>query len=370
MTRKTSLGKFDPENIAIVGIGTHTYTPSSEEAKRPRIANNLYLGQVPKNYTLTIYVDGMTFSSNNVKVNFKAITPNTTSKNIICFIMELENDTIQFVELDNILNASGLKILNDWITHNHDNLLIIANEYECFNRQFYHFMYDIVGLVRAISNWDKTDQDLILNETRNAQSLLHNRVHAEIFSSYKNNGTTISLFPEKLNNSRKPDLKIENSFVDIKAIILTNRSKHQLLKQFSLRLEERIEIQETDKDQIGLSGTFFIAIWSGIISSTFYVVYNKMKNDKVFSGTKLYDTIPPFEKEKVVFVLPHPSAFESYYFIVPRKRAVRIAEFIYKKGLNKIQKSNVTAYLTLVNIRKGCSFGLTGKNPNIMFKIT
>lgn len=371
MTRKKSQGKFEWENLAMIGIGPKETTPSPEEAKQPRIVNRMYLGQIPKNFPITIHVDGMTLVSNKISMNFKVESiglPN--NKNHISIIMELANDTIQFIELDEILTASSLKILDDLITNQQNVLCKIANEYECFNRQFYHFMYDLIGIVKAISDWNENDQNKILSETKSAQSLLHNRVHAELYSAYNSQGILISLYPDKPGSSRKPDLKIKDTFVDVKAIIISKRSKHQLLKQFALRLTDRIETQEKEKKQVDTSGTFFIAIWSGVISSTFYVVFDKMKNDKIFFGTKLYDTVPPFEKEKVVFILPHPNAFESYYFVVPRKRAVRIAEYMYKKGFDKIQKSNVYAYVTLINVRKGCPFGITGKNPNILYKVT
>ena len=369
MTRIKREGEFKGKNLTMVSIGHQKFTPSPQEAKQPRIVNKMYLGQTPKNLPITIHVNGMTISSNGIGVDFKAESPNIyDKKNQISFIMELQNDTIQFIELDKILNASSLKLLDDWITDQQDILCKIANEYESFNRQFYHFMYDLIGIVRAISDWDKGDQKKILTETKSAQSLFHNRIHTELYSAYKSQ--VISLFPDKRCSLRKPDLKINNVFVDVKTIILYNKSKHKMLKQFYFRLKDKIETQEKEKKQIDTSGTFFIGIWSGIVSSTFYVVFNKMKNDKIFQGTKMYDSIPPFEKEKVVFILPHPNAFESYYFVVPRKRAIRISSYMYKKGFDQIQKSNIFAYVTLINVRKGCPFGITGKNPNIMYNIT
>jgi len=290
-------------------------------------------------------------------------------KEPLCLIIELDSDSIQFIELDGMLNAAGLKILNDWVTKENKTLLKIANEYEQYDRQFYHFMYDIICIAKTITKWSLQDKESFLNETKNAIGLFHNRVHAEIFSNYKSIGTVIDLFPPKPNSSKKPDLQINNTFVDVKAILLTGRYYDKLLKHFKNRLEEIIEKEEKN-EQIGDQGTFFVTVWSGVVSSIFYTVFNKMKSDPVFVGVKIYDTVPPFEEQKVVFVLPSAIAFQNYYLVVNRKRAVRIADYIAKKGYNKIQKQDSMSYLALINVRKGCPFGVTGNAPMIMFKLT
>ena len=125
-----------------------------------------------------------------------------------------------------------------------------------------------------------------------------------------------------------------------------------------------------ENNQIGSQGTFFVAVWSGVVSSIFYEVFNKMKMNPIFAGIKIYDKVPPFEEQKVVFVVPSPNAFQNYYLVVDRKRVVRIASYIEKKGYDKIQKKDSMSYLSLINVRKGCAFGITGRMPMIMFKLT
>lgn len=52
------------------------------------------------------------------------------------------------------------------------------------------------------------------------------------------------------------------------------------------------------------------------------------------------------------------------------EKSARKKKTDYQKAFEKIQKADVFSYLTLINVRKGCSFGLTGKNPMIIFKLT
>jgi len=364
-------GEFNWESVNMIEFNPkHVPIPQGADARKPRVANALYLGQYPKNYSEAYFIDGIRISKNGVRFLMKVRESTVpTLKETICLIMELDNDTIQFIELDDMLDAAELKILESWLTKENETLLKIANEYEQYDRQFYHFMYDIICIAKTISKWPLQDIESFLNETKNAIGLLHNRVHAEIFSNYKSNGTVIDLFPSKPNSTKKPDLQIENTFVDVKAILLTGKYYDKLLKHIKNRLEEIIEKEEKNK-QIGEQGTFFVTVWSGVVSSIFYTVFNKMKSDPVFAGVKIYDTVPPFEEQKVVFVLPSATAFQNYYLVVNRKRAVRIADYVAKKGYDKIQKQDSMSYLALINVRKGCSFGVTGSAPMIMFKLT
>jgi len=133
---------------------------------------------------------------------------------------------------------------------------------------------------------------------------------------------------------------------------------------------EKILKEEQEENQVGPSGSFFVGIWSGFLSSIFYTSFKKFRNHSVFQNVKLYESIPPLTEKELIFVLPSPDAFHNYYLVVERSRAVRISDFIYKKGFEKIKKSDIFSYLALTNIRTGCPFGLTGKNPMMIFKLT
>ena len=364
-------GEFDWESINMIGFNPKRIPiPQGADARIPRIVNALYLGITPKNYPETYVIDGIKISKTNFGFSWKLIDNRIlTFKESFCLIMELDKETIQFIELDNILDASGLKILEEWVTNENEVLLKIANEYEQYDRQFYHFMYDIIGIAKAITKWSFQEQKELLSETKTAIGLLHNRIHSEIFSDYKSNDTEVQLFPLNPINSKKPDLKINNTLVDVKAILLTGRYYDKLLKHFKNRIQKILE-KEEENNQIGSQGTFFVAVWSGVVSSIFYEVFNKMKMNPIFAGIKIYDKVPPFEEQKVVFVVPSPNAFQNYYLVVDRKRVVRIASYIEKKGYDKIQKKDSMSYLSLINVRKGCAFGITGRMPMIMFKLT
>lgn len=351
---------FSPKNVP---------TPQGKEAREPRIANSLYLGHFPKEYGFSFAVNGIRVEKNEVNFLAKARDHSISITNEpICLVMELEKETIQFIELDEIIDAKSLKFLDDWVTKENETLLKIANEYEQFNRQFYHFMYDVIALSKAISRLNESEQRRIINETKSALILLHNRVQSEISWEYRSKGNEVILFPQKQNGS-KPDLLISDVYVDVKTIIIPGRDKKKLLKNFVKRLEKILK-KEQEEEQIGVFGTFFVCIWSGFLSSFFYTTFKKFQKTDIFKNVKLHETIPPLTKEKIIFVLPAPDAFHNYYLEVERRRVIRISNFVYKKAFGKISQSEWAHYLTLTNVREGCPFGLTGKNPMIIFKLT
>jgi hypothetical protein len=363
---------FDWNKIIEFGISPkYVPIPSAEEAKSVKIARDINIGIPPTAYPVSFYVDGITITASEVRPTMRVqnnLVQNLTNK--ICLIIQLDDELWQFIELDDILDAKGLQILKDWISREKTRLLAIANEYEQNNRQLYHFMYDVIGLCKAASRISSEDASKIMGDTTTALILLHNRVHAEVYSEYKFENSNIELLPNK-ENSKKPDLKIDETFVDIKSILITDsKDKENLLKNFKKKIKEDIIEKEEEKEQIGKTGTFFVAVWSGIIGSIFYTTFQKMKNDKMFHDVKFHEKIPPFEENKVMLILPSPLAFQNYYLVMDKKRIRRIADYLAGKGYGHIMKLESMSYLALSNIRKGCSFGVTGKNPIMIFKVT
>ena len=365
--------EFDFENINLIGIGVASAPVSPKDARLPRTAHDMYMGIYPIQFRSSLYVDGISLNSKGVvqvATKFRDNSIPILAPEKMCIIMELNNNTVQFMELDGILDSKGLQILHDWIQKDKSLLLTIANEYEQHDRQFYHFMYDLIGLVKAISKLSPSEASQIMDNTRTAQTLLHDRVFAEVYLEYVEKGSNPQLLPIKASSSKKPDLQINGIFADVKAILITGRYKEKLLKNFDNKLTNDILEKEKEKNQIDQNGTFFIAIWSGVVSSILYTVYNEMKNDSVFKGVKIYDEIPPFEANKVIFVLPNPTAFKNHYLVMDKQRVSRIIDYIRRKCYDKIKKYDSMSYLTLINVRKGCPFGLTGQNPAIHFKLT
>ncbi|NOJ28095.1 MAG: hypothetical protein DA330_08820 [Nitrososphaera sp.] len=94
-----------------------------------------------------------------------------------------------------------------------------------------------------------------------------------------------------------------------------------------------------------------------------------MKDTCIFENVVFYDCIPPFEENKIVFVLPSPMAFQNYYLVVDNKQAVGIIDYVVNDGYKKIRDIDVISYLRLINVRKGFPFGVTGNIPIIHFKL-
>lgn len=364
---------FNWDKIVVLGFSPqYVPIPSPEKAKSANVARDIYVGIPPKGYPISFYIDGIVITATGVKFVMKAtddLLPNSNYDKL-CLVIQLDDELWQFIELESILDSKGLQILNDWIGKNKPMLLTIANEYEQHGRQLYHFMYDVIGLCKAVSGLSTVDCFQILESTATAQILLHNRVHAEVYSYYKSKGLVTELIPNK-ENLKKPDLEIGETFADIKSILITDsKDKEKLLKNFKKKIIEDIIEKENEKDQIGKKGTFFIVVWSGIIGSIFYTTYQKMKNDSIFSNVKFYEEIPPFEENKAVLVLPSPLAFQNYYLVMDKKRIRRISDYLAGNGYSHIMKLESMSYLALTNIRKGCPFGVTGKNPIMTFKVT
>ena len=266
------------------------------------------------------------------------------------------------------LNDVNTYQISDWINTNSSKLLKIGYEYEQYNRQIYHFLYEIVALFHTFTVISNDNQQEILNDANTALKLYHNRILAEVLSGYSKKGATVELYPS--NNTRKPDLLIGNILIDIKTVLLVDPDRRLLMQSFAHKLRHEIIERESKKQQVGKRGSLFIGIWSGIISSLIYTAYNAgIISNHADSDVQLYATLPPLNEGKATFVLPSLHAFENNYIVFNRDEVCDIIDYLAKEGYVVIDQRDSMQYLAITNIRKGCEFGVTGTNPRMTFKL-
>jgi len=150
--------------------------------------------------------------------------------------------------------------MKKWVIQNNPKLLSIGEEFEKFERQIHHFLYEIIALFKT-REITSSDHNNILNDTNQATDLIHNRLLAEIYSGYLQKGAICELYPST-NNESKPDLKISNILIDVKSILITSnkeKERKELMNDFAKKLRKDIINKENEKQQI-VDGTFFIII--------------------------------------------------------------------------------------------------------------
>lgn len=343
------------------------YAPvlSSEESNTPRTVKELNIGR-PPHFLKTYYIDGLQISPDDISFNFKATGPIIGHKlSNTCINVKLDTETWQFIPLENYFNSNEISAIADWVTNQNTKLLNIGSEFEGHERQIYHFLYEIIAMFYAFKNISKTNQQKILGDIQNATSLYHNRILAEIMTSYEKKGACVESY--QCNNLKKPDLKISNIWIEIKTILIVEKERRKLMHKFAHKLRKDIIEREVTKQQIEKNGSFFIGIWSGIINSILHIAYN----DGIIEpeeDVKFYNSIPPLNEKKAIFVMPTSNSFQNNYLVFDRYKICDIIDNLAYDRYDEIQEGKAMRYLLLNNIRKGCEFGVTGNNPGFVFK--
>lgn len=360
---------FNWENVDVCTIFPRdTPMPTKEFVRNPKISKELNVS-TPPGFLNTFYIDGFQVTSNNIVFSMKnrsLLVPgwklDGTSLNV-----KLDTETWQFVALENHFDSSEISQISNWIQNENSRLLTIGTEFEQHERQIYHFLYEILAMFHAFKSISIDKQKEILDDTKTATDLYHNRILAEILSGYSQKGAFVESYPP--NDTRKPDLLIGSILVEIKTVLLTGNDRKLLMCKFAKKLREEIIEREDEKQQVGENGTFVIGVWSGIVNSILYTAYR----DGIISGypdsnVNFYETLPPLNEKKVILVIPTLNSFENHYMVFDRDKICDIVDYLAGDGYEKIQEGKSMKYLVLNNIRKGCEFGVTGESPMLIFK--
>ena len=165
--------------------------------------------------------------------------------------MKFTDESIQFIELNNIISDLEINELSSWIKDNKNSLIKVAKEYEINSRQFYHFMYDLIALWKSLGGIPKKYHTNLIETIDAGDKLMHNRVLGEIASLYIKKGSTVEIEPPNMESARKPDLLIGNTLADIKTILTSATNDRESCSDFAHKLSKDIIEKEKEKGQIG-----------------------------------------------------------------------------------------------------------------------
>ena len=360
---------FQKTPLNAVMLSLQDEPPSSEFINSPKVPKVLCVS-VPPIFLYTFYVDGIRITNDSITFNMKAksVLHSSWKPDHRCLNVKLDTGTWQFVTLENHFNSNEIFQIADWIKDKNRSLLAIGTEFELHERQIYHFLYEILAMFHACKRISSDNQEKILEDTKTATDLYHNRILAEVLSGYSQKGATVELYQSK--NIRKPDLCIGNTMVEIKTILLTGTDRKLLMRRLAQKLRNEIIDRENEKQQVGEHGSFFIGIWSGIINSILYTAYNNhIISEYCNSDVTLHKTLPPLNGKKAIFVIPMLNAFENQYMVFDRNKICDIVDYLAGMGYEKIHEERSMNYLALNNIKRGCEFGVTSDRPILIFKL-
>lgn len=368
---------FDWEQVTKIGFcPVEQFDPSITPNNIESDIYDLDIGKTPvsKPNEFAIFIDGISFNlqTESIEASMKVIDDRKKlAENEKKIFLKLADESIQFIELDGILSDLELNELRLWIRNKKTSLITIAKEYEANNRQYYHFMYDLIALWKTLREIPKKFHPNLIETIDAGDKLMHNRILGEIASEYIKKGSTVEIEPGNVSNSSNPDLLIGNTIADVKTILTTVGNDRESCSDFAYKLSKDIINKEKTKGQIGKGGTFFIAPWSGIINSIFYTYFHKMKIEGKhnFEEAKYYDVIPPLRENSAVFVLTSKNAFENSYLVFDTKWVSNIIEDFVEQGYPTIRKFEPLSYLFYSNIRKGFPLGIQGENSNLMIYV-
>lgn len=196
--------EFDWEHVVMCGFqGRDTPMIPLDVARMPKIVKEMYVGNPPYDYLITFYIDGFKVESHQIAFNSRSrsfAVPNWKLDGI-CLNVKLDTETWQFISLGNLLNQESIQRLRNWFQREKSRLMNIGTEFEKYERQVYHFMYEVIALLRATESLPDEKRDEIINDTKTAISLYHNRILAEVYSDYLKKGASVELFLKSKENN-------------------------------------------------------------------------------------------------------------------------------------------------------------------------
>jgi len=365
---------FDWTNIVKIGFTPgSSFNPQLTPKPPPKVAEKLYIGNtVPSPGSLdAIMMDGLQFDLQNKflqpkirLINSQIISQQTHNLNLV-----FDNGDTQFIELDAIFNEQEITILKNWINKNENELLKISNEYDANRRQFYHFLYDLVALVKALEKIPSEYHTNLIDTVNSGDKLMHNRVLAEIANTlFSSSSHIVKIEPNLKTWKKNPDLIIDGIKADVKTILTTATNDVDSLSDFAFKISKDIIEPEKEKNQLGKGGIFFISPWSPIINSLLYVFFHKMKLEGKHSlnEIKYYNDLPSIKEGQTVFVLTVHQAFKNGFLVFDTRW---VHEDFAQQGYPMIEKYDSLSYLALTSIREGCPLGIAGIDQSLMFYV-
>ena len=366
---------FDWKNIKEIRFAPASQSDSPITPKPPpKTAEIIYLGHtIPSPGMIkAIMINGLKFDLENqvLKPTMKAIDNPLLLQNSENLNLVFDNGDTHFIELDGIFGKREFNILKNWIKKKPEQLLEIANEYENNRRPFYHFLYDLVALVKALENVPLEYHKKLIEPINAGDKLMHNRILAEVAGNLINSHI-VKIESNIKNWEKNPDLLIDGIKADVKTVLTTATNDIESLSDFAHKISKDIIKPEIEKNQIGKGGVFFISPWSQIINSLLYIFFYQMKSEGKhnYSGAKYYSKLPPIKEGQTVIVLADHRAFENGFLVFDTRWVNKILEDFSQQGYPMIDLYDPFSYLVLSNIREGCPLGVSGIDLSLMFYV-
>ncbi len=340
----------------------------------PSTAEKIYLGKtIPSpGVVKAIMINGLKFDLKNqvMQPSMKAISDPLLLQNSQNLNLVFDNGDIHFIELNGIFENREFNILKNWVNNKSEQLLKIANEYETNRRSFYHFLYDLVALVKALEKVPLEYHEKLIETVNAGDKLMHNRILAEITSSLINYHI-VKIEPNLKLWKKNPDLTIDGIKADVKTVLTTATNDLESLSDFAYKISKDIIKPEIEKNQLGKGGIFFIAPWSQIINSLLYIFFHQMKLEGKhnYSGVKYYSKLPPIKEGQTALILTDHRAFENGFLLFDTRWVNQILEDFAQQGYPMIDLYDPMSYLVLNNIREGCPLGVSGIDLSLMFYV-
>lgn len=372
----SSKSGFNWEAIKAIGITPQNQAiPNPSQVDIPKTAVKIFVGETPiiKPNSMLLKIDGMEIvlgSSPSFKFTMSANNnPILLPKNDKVLNLKLDNDDFQLIDLYGICNDKEILLLKKWVIKNQAKLLRAANEYEQYGRQFYHFLYDMVALIKCVSILPREYYGKLVSSVDDGTRLMHNRIQAEVICAYRNAGNKVEIDPPSTNKGN-PDLSIGNIVSDVKTILVTAQNNQDSCIEFAAKLRWDIIEKDKLKGQVSKGGIFFISPFSGILNSILLVFFNEMKKaGNEYPGVSFHTAIPPVVSDKTILVLSSPNSFQNYYLVFDTDLVCDMIDAFAMDGYPQIRVHEPLSYLTRTNIRKGCPIGIMSSTPSFMFRI-
>jgi hypothetical protein len=252
-----------------------------------------------------------------------------------------------------VIDTDTINVIKEGIKIWKKNIGSFAGEYVESDRKEIEFFTDIVLLCLSLSKLPSNYLELL--KFRDAGSLMHNRIMAQIIADYYDPAIKMSITPQKNNAKKIHDFNIGPIKCEIKTIQSMGVHEramggHRFTNTSYKSLVSAIRDDMDDAKKVGSDGMVFISSWSYKINSILSAYF---KN-------KLTLTLPIPTPGLITLIMPSGHVSQDYYVTFPTSQFLSIIESV----LTLIQTNGV-APIEMFLIREGLVHeAMTAAIPN------
>lgn len=252
-----------------------------------------------------------------------------------------------------VIDTDTINVIKEGIKVWKKNIGSFADEYVDSDRKEIEFFTDIVLLCLSLSKLPSNYLELL--KFRDAGSLMHNRIMAQIIADYYDPAIKMSITPQKNNAKKIHDFNIDQMKCEIKTIQSMGAHErglrgHRLTDASYKSLVAAIRDDMDDAKKVGRDGMVFISSWSYKINSLLTAYF---KNNLTL-------TLPIPTPGLTTLIMPSGHVSQDYYITFPTAQFLSIIESV----LTFIQINGI-APIEMFLIREGLVHeAMTAAKPN------